>query len=381
MQGWDVFVYSRRILISSPLLAVIENISRILPQFANINPPNMRKFIEQPLLNKGGILLPEPVARRVWPPFTWLSGCEGCEPNARWNHYVAFGLRISAQLSLPELGSPAPAGPVADVKIHFESLPAELPSGTASNNEFVLDAGKIARYRIRGGTEIAIDPHIGSSERNIRLYLLGSAMGILCHQRGLMPLHANAIAINGSAVAFAGRKGVGKSTLAAHFQARGFKVLCDDVCVVGFDKSGGPVAWPGLPRLKLWRDAAQAFGHNSNALERVADGIEKYLVPLSAPAVQTPFPLARIYILGDLAPGSPAAISRLTGTAAPQAILLNIYRPEFLAPMGLAAANFTQVALVAKDTQVFTAPRERGYHVFSREAARLESHVREGKYA
>ena len=41
----------------------------------------------------------------------------------------------------------------------------------------------------------------GASSRNVRVFLLGSAFGALLHQRGLLPLHANAVEVDGRAVA------------------------------------------------------------------------------------------------------------------------------------------------------------------------------------
>src|SRR5205085_5403666 len=124
--------------------------------------------------------------------------------------------------------------------------------------------------------------------------------------------------VNGCAMAFAGRSGIGKSTLAGYLQSRGYEVLCDDVCVVGVDDSGGLLAWPGLARLKLWRDAAEAFGHDSRTLQPAMDGIEKYHLPLPAATANAPRPLKRLYILSDRMPHAAAGISRLTGMAALQ---------------------------------------------------------------
>ena len=75
-------------------------------------------------------------------------------------------------------------------------------------------------------------------DANIRLYLLGSAMGVLLHQRGLLPLHANAVEIDGKAFAFMGASGSGKSTLAAWFHDHGYRIIADDVCAVRFETEG-----------------------------------------------------------------------------------------------------------------------------------------------
>src|SRR5258708_9269606 len=96
-------------------------------------------------------------------------------------------------------------------------------------------------------------------------------MGAIFHQRGLLPLHANAIEVGGQAVAFVGPSGAGKSTLAAYFRDRGYRVLCDDVCVVSFGSDGEPLAWPGIPRIKLSGRALAALVRRVCDLERVFD--------------------------------------------------------------------------------------------------------------
>ena len=78
---------------------------------------------------------------------------------------------------------------------------------------------------------------------------------MILHQRSLLPLHANAMVVEGRAIGFMGHPGAGKSTLAAWFHDRGFDVLADDVCVVTPGPDGRPLAHPGIPRLRLWREA------------------------------------------------------------------------------------------------------------------------------
>jgi len=271
-----------------------------------------------------------------------------------------------------------------EVAIRFGTLPAGLPGAHAQgpsfqvgNGDFLLDVPKVARYRIRDGKEIMIDPQPEGSARNVRLFLLGSAFGVLCHQRGLLPLHANAIVVNGTAIAFAGHAGVGKSTLAAQFHASGHGVLGDDICVLSFDAMGRPWAWPGLPRLKLWRDAAERFGHDCDTLERIVDGQEKYHVPLQRAVTGGPFPLARIYVLGDDPTAPRGAITRLAGANALDALMTHTYRSEYLLPMRLMQRHFGQSLAVLNHAQIHAAPCHRGCDLLEAEAAKLECHFLE----
>jgi hypothetical protein len=138
--------------------------------------------------------------------------------------YAVFGLSIASPFPLPELIE-APAVGAADVEIALGEPAAASEEGregffsTASGG--LLDVNKVARYRIDDGRRITVEPYPTGSERHIRLYLLGSALGALLHQRRLLPLHANAMDFGGRAVAFMGASGAGKSTMAAWFHDRG----------------------------------------------------------------------------------------------------------------------------------------------------------------
>src|SRR5690606_16057916 len=222
---------------------------------------------------------------------------------------------------------------------------------------------------------IVVEPAPHASERNVRLFLLGSALGILCHQRGLMPLHANAAVAGGGAFAFAGHSGAGKSTLAAHFSRAGYPVLCDDVCVISLAPDGTPLAWPGLPRLKLWGDAVQAFGHGGAALERAVDGFDKYHVPLPAGIEARPVPLRRLYVLTRATGGGAGGLRRLRGHGAMRAAIGQTYRGIYLRPLGLSTQNFRHAAALLARAEAWEARRAWGYAVFEREAARIERHM------
>jgi hypothetical protein len=297
--------------------------------------------------------------------------------------YSCFNFRLRSELPLAEL-IPAPDEdddrPIVEVRL--APLPSALPGAApprhgleAAGGEALLTVPNIARFLVRAGLEILVDPLPGASERNVRLFLLGSALGILCHQRGLLPLHANAIVADGAAIGFAGRSGAGKSTLAAYFQAAGYEVLCDDVCVLSFDRAGLPSAWPGLPRLKLWGDAVSAFGHDPAALDRAMDGMDKYHVPIVETGKARPIPFRRLYVLGRAEEGADGRIDRLRGKEAMEAVMAQTYRGAYLAPMGLGGRHFAQCAALVASAEIHSASRAWGFDIFDREAARLEAHL------
>lgn len=295
--------------------------------------------------------------------------------------YTAFGLLIRSELGLPELPLAPASGGNEIVNVSTGVVPAELtgphvsgPGFQIGDDDFLLSVADVARYRVRGGSEIVVEAMAGASERNVRLFLLGTAFGILCHQRGLLPLHANAVQIGKCAVAFAGQSGAGKSTLAGYFHDKGYNVLCDDVCVVSFS-SGRPMAWPGIPRLKLRRDSLEALRKDETGLEPVADGVDKYHLPIVPASVTEPLPLARVYLLDEPRSDVIDEITPVTGADALSAIMIQTYRHEFLELMGAARRRFEQNVALLKNVSVFRAPLRRGFDAFAATAERLERHA------
>jgi hypothetical protein len=292
--------------------------------------------------------------------------------------YRLFGLDLRSEIDLAGL-APQVESAEPDVEIGFGQAPeGDSPPGYSAIPEgTLLSVSKVGRYLIREGRQILIDPAPGASERNLRLFLLGSAIGALLHQRGLLPLHANAIDLGGRAVAFSGHSGAGKSTIAAWFHDRGYSILADDVCVIGFDEAGRALAYPGIPRLRLWREALEASGRDAGAYDRSFDDIDKYDVPTGGGTSLEPLPLAAIYLLrkADEAGAGDAAIDRLTGVDAVDTLMSNTYRGGYLRTIGRTGDHLAACLKVARAVPVFRAQRLWGFERFDEQAQRLHDHA------
>lgn len=293
--------------------------------------------------------------------------------------YSVFGLRVRSSLELPEL-MPATGKGQPDVTIEAAPIDDEPVPGSevsAVNGALVLVVPDIARFRISGGNAIIVDAERGIPERNVRLFLLGSAFGALLHQRGLLPLHANAVEIDGKAVAFMGASGEGKSTLAAWFHDRGYKVLADDVCVVGFDSDGVPHAYPGLPRLRLWNEALEALGREASRYDRsyvgAAEQLEKFDVPIDRSAVTcSTTPLTAIYLLQR---GDELSIAQLRGVEAAEALFANTYRGSYLPMVKGQKDHWHSAVLLVQAVPVYRAVRQWDLANLDEQCRRLLAHA------
>jgi hypothetical protein len=279
----------------------------------------------------------------------------------RTHRYQLFGLRVDAELALPEaLNDDSALEP--DVAVRMEAIDwPPTPSGiSAVADGLMLTVPDVARYWIRDGREIIVDAVPGVPDKNVRLYLLGSAMGAVLHQRGLLPLHANVVEIDGRAIAFVGESGAGKSTLAGWFHDRGRRVLSDDVCVIHGIEAGRPLVFPAVRRLRLCRDALLASGRAPEDFEPSYSGdpaFDKFDIPL-APDDATPLPLSAIVLLAF---GTRDEVELVGGVEAAEILYAHTYRGGMVDQVGKVELHWQAVTRLLQSIQVlrWSRPRDR----------------------
>jgi len=223
-------------------------------------------------------------------------------PSALKHHYRLSGLTVASDWGFPEL-PPAEASATPNVVIRQGEVPAEgLPGGTplgpflqTAPDRLWLTVPGVVRFQVSQGREILFEPAPGIDAESVRVFLLGSGLGALLFQRGLLVLHGNAIRIGDGALVCVGPSGVGKSTLAATFMRRGFPILADDVVAVDRECR----ALPGLPRIKLWRDAADRLAISTEALPRIRPALDKFDYPLGEGFCATPLPIRWVVTLAS----------------------------------------------------------------------------------
>jgi hypothetical protein len=202
---------------------------------------------------------------------------------------------------------------------------------------------------------MVVDARPDARDGDVRAFLLGSAIGALLHQRGLLPLHASAVEVDDRALVFIAPSGGGKSTMAMHLQHLGHRVICDDICAVEL-ADGKARVWPGLRNLKLWRASLEAIDAAPDGLEPVLGDLDKYLYPISTSADDRAFELAAVVMLEW---GDTPELTPLPGAAAAGALIANTFRGQLVVPMGRQAAHWRQClqAFQAAGVEVLTRPR------------------------
>lgn len=280
--------------------------------------------------------------------------------------YIVAGLIIRSEIALPELVATDSTTTAPDVRIRIAEVPERLsgnqPPGVEaeiSAKEVLLRVPHVGRYLIRNGCEILVQTEPGVEARNLRLFLLGSALGALYFQRGYFPLHASVVVIDGKAVAFAGDSGSGKSTMAAWMHTQGYPLLCDDVCVVRFGAADAPLAYPGYPRLKLWRDALAQFEIDCAELQRDYFRADKFHLPVSDRFWIDPVPLQHIYFLRFVEDAAAPSIEDIHSAHGVHLIRNNTYRFQYISGLGLMRSHFLDCVKLARHAQLHFLDRPR----------------------
>jgi len=129
-------------------------------------------------------------------------------------------------------------------------------------------------------------------------YLLGPVMGFVMLLRGIVCLHASAVAIGDEAIALVGPAGSGKSTTAAALAERGYSVLAEDVVTLD-DRGDHFLVRPGYPCIRLWPAAVKALYGSETHLPKLTPNWDKCYLDLSANFQREPLRLAAIYHLSE----------------------------------------------------------------------------------
>lgn len=243
------------------------------------------------------------------------------------NHaYRLAKLKIESDLALPDLTPwDGPATSPADIAFRLGTVPLRLEAPdrveaifqTRGRDEYLLTLPGTGRILIRGGREVTIDVERNADPVNTRALLTGPIQAVLWHQRGLLPLHANAVVIDGQTIALAGNSATGKSALTATLAQYGHEILADDICVIDVD-APRVTALPGVACLRLWQDTLDRLGIASDGLSPALSGKEKFFVDRWS-GCRTPRDLAAVVVLVRRT-NNPLAIERLSGIAAVRAL-------------------------------------------------------------
>jgi hypothetical protein len=304
--------------------------------------------------------------------------------------YSVFGLVVHSNLPLPGVPRTIPSAASirflsnfpSELQLHLgippgvlairSPLPEELvyvSSYLDENGEPVLRIWKAAdesflRLAYCDGTQFWLDRSrlnlwatwpARLSLQSTLSYLLGPVFGLVLRLRGVICLHASAVAFDGCSVVFVGSEGAGKSTTAAALAKRGHPVLSDDIAALAIpvsvplhppgsappEGSGSPVTnsadnfyvLPAYPHLCLWPDSAAMVHGPHEQLPRLSPDWDKRRLALGTAGTafaSQALPLAAIYLFADRASDSAPRVAPAPAKTSLLSLVANTYANTLL---------------------------------------------------
>ena len=223
--------------------------------------------------------------------------------------YDVFGGTLRSELQIDEL--PAAGSHAADWTLRvIDGVDAE-PEGESLGSDVVYGDTHVRGYRQTRGYALVFDDtgrfdvSADGSEitwhrppdvelQSVQADITSRVLALALHAGGIFTLHASAVSLDGTGLAFLAPKYHGKSTLCSALVLEGARALSDDTVPV---RPGAvPKLSPGVPRLKLWTDAAaRLFGTEKEPMlrKRIMDQLDAHqletgTVPFGAAYILNP---------------------------------------------------------------------------------------------
>jgi hypothetical protein len=217
-------------------------------------------------------------------------------------NYVAYGLKIQSAISLDEFVLSGTGE--AEVFVTFGQDPGWISEVRGDHNYYRIRRDEarfwfkdVGGFVVKDGSSVIVIPEKDHDKSCLRLYVQGMMLATILHQRDRCVLHASVVEVDGSAVAFLGAVGAGKSSVAAAMYSRGHRVLTDDNAAIEW-ATGTPMVVPSYPSVKLYPEIASSLGFRNGTLSVLHASLPKMAGTVAAGFVQTPLPLRRLYFLG-----------------------------------------------------------------------------------
>lgn len=272
--------------------------------------------------------------------------------------YIAFGLNIQSELPLPELTEvEVSSASNIDVFIHIGDLSLVSQDWKlaeknfqARGNQFLFQIPEVGIFHVVEGTRVTVMPYALHDLSRVRLYLLGTCLGVVMLQRKILPLHGSAVVIDGEVYAFVGESGAGKSTLSAALVNRGYNLISDDVIAVS-NSSCNPVVFPAYPQQKLNAYSLDLLRMGS-ADYRIIQDEWKYAVPRKQCFSQDEMPLAGVFEL--VASGSAEVqLNSVDPFEGINLLQVHTYRLPLVKRLQLLEWHFNEVTHLANQTRLY----------------------------
>jgi hypothetical protein len=224
--------------------------------------------------------------------------------------YRAYGLTIRVPFPCQALVPVNTRGPDGgdgepDVLVRPGPVPRRLsspraaePGWDAGPGTFLLRGGRRAgRFLVEAGT-VTFERNPDCDDAELARWFTHHVLPAMLRQRGLLVLHANAVAVPGGAIVIGGESGAGKSTTTAALLNAGCRMMSDDLTALRPGPVPGTVeVVPGVPQVHLAEDAAQDLGYRVDPAQLQPWRRMKAAIPALASMTRSARRLRALYLL------------------------------------------------------------------------------------
>jgi len=193
-------------------------------------------------------------------------------------------------------------------------------------DEYLYTFPERASYHISETGLISCYLHDGASQTMLRHLLLNQIVPRYLATTGRLVLHASAVTLaSGESVAFLGRSGFGKSTLASSFHRHGAQLISDDCILLDRDQNGVTVVG-GLEGIRLFPDSVNALFNESAGFTNYTPYTDKQQLLLRGQAgndCPQPRALDTLFLLNDPGqePSNDVRVGTVPGSTAMMAMI------------------------------------------------------------
>ncbi|MEQ8154194.1 MAG: hypothetical protein ABRQ25_04835 [Clostridiaceae bacterium] len=292
--------------------------------------------------------------------------------------YKVYGLIIQSDIFMKEL-TLFNGTDKADVVISYGNASKKIDNQEVnedyikfSKNEFYMHIKGTSHYYVAYGNKIIVELEENCNIEDVKIFLLGTCLGILLAQRDIVAIHGGAVIINGKGIIVTGHSGAGKSTLTTALRMEGYEFLSDDVSALKNHINGHVLIYPTYAQQKLCKDAIEKLGYNYKNFILIDKSRDKYAIPLQESFSKYPVPLKAIYEI-NIGEDENVSIEKLSGMNKINTILKNIYRVEIISCPNFQPKYFKECIEIGKNIEVYKLNRPKGKFSVDRQVKLIKS--------
>lgn len=224
------------------------------------------------------------------------------------------------------------------------------------------------------GTEVTAYPAEDTDDATLEHLYINQVLPLALSRQGRPAFHASVVTVPGGAVAFLGKTGMGKSTLAAAFALEDGEFLTDDSLLIE-ESEDGCLALPSHASLRLWEDSVDALvGDETNLAEAISYSTKARLLAGDALTHRDePQPLLAAYLL-EHQKASEVTIRGLSGVERHMAWINNSFLLDIEDRL-LLARHFNWTHRIAEAVPTFALDYPRDYGMLSDIRDAVRTHV------